>query len=33
MKVSDIKIDAARANTKRHNIQLIVKTFILEGED
>ena len=33
MEVSDIRIEARRISPKRHNVQLIVKTFILlEGE-
>lgn len=32
MEVSDIRIEAGGVNPKRHNIQLIVKTFILKGE-
>jgi len=31
MEVTDIKIDANMMNPKRHNVQLIVKTFILKG--
>ena len=33
MEVSDIRIEAGRINPKRHNVQLIVKTFILKGEN
>lgn len=32
MEVSDITVEAGRVNPKRHNVQLIVKTFILKGE-
>ena len=32
MEISDIVIQAGRVNPKRHNVQLIVKTFILKGE-
>ena len=32
MEVSDIEIEAGKANSKRHNVQLTVKTFILKGE-
>ncbi len=31
MEVSDIRVEAGRINPKRHNVQLIVKTFILKG--
>lgn len=31
MEVSDIKIETGKANPKRHNVQLTVKTFILKG--
>ena len=33
MKISDIKITRGKTNPKRHNVQLVVKTFILKGED
>lgn len=33
MEVSDIKIEAGKANPKRHNVQLIVKTFVLKGDE
>ncbi|MBL7070660.1 MAG: type 4a pilus biogenesis protein PilO [Candidatus Omnitrophica bacterium] len=32
MEVSDIEIAANPLNPKRHNVQLVVKTFILKGE-
>lgn len=32
MEVSDIRIEAGRMNPKKHNVQLVVKTFILKGE-
>ena len=32
MEISDIKIEAGRVNPKRHNVQLIVKAFILKSE-
>jgi Tfp pilus assembly protein PilO len=32
MEVSDIRIEVGKVNPKRHNVQLTVKTFILEGE-
>ena len=33
MTVSDILIEANKANPKRHNVQLVVRTYILKGED
>ncbi len=32
MEVSDIQISSTTLNPKRHNVQLVVKTFILKGE-
>jgi len=32
MEVSDIQVSSTTLNPKRHNVQLIVKTFILKGE-
>lgn len=32
MEVSDIRIEAGKINPKRHNVQLVVKTFLLKGE-
>lgn len=32
MEVSDIRIEANKTNPKRHNVQLIVKTFISKGQ-
>ena len=32
MEISDIRVEAGRISPKRHNVQLIVKTFILKGE-
>jgi type IV pilus assembly protein PilO len=32
MEISDIKIESGKANPKKHNVQLIVKTFILKGD-
>lgn len=33
MEVSDIKIEANRTNPKRHSVRLMVKTFLLHGEE
>ena len=33
MEVSDIRIEAGLVNLKRHSVQLIVKTFILKGQE
>ncbi len=33
MKISNIKITRGKTNPKRHNVQLVVKTFILKGGD